>query len=169
MVGEEGIQRAGQVDIKELSLISSDNQIISLKDGFFSELHLFEDMFLNYMHGYVLITDKRNLIQELNIHGEEFLNLEFKTPSFPEKDVIKKTFRVYKLTDREIVQDTNTQTYTLHFMSVEMFNDVLLPLFGSYEGDIKDVVQTIFESFIAESRNYIISIDHKEIKENVYH
>ena len=166
MVGEEGIQRAGQVDIKELSLISSDNQIISLKDGFFSELHLFEDMFLNYMHGYVLITDKRNLIQELNIHGEEFLNLEFKTPSFPEKDVIKKTFRVYKLTDREIVQDTNTQTYTLHFMSVEMFNDVLLPLFGSYEGDIKDVVQTIFESFIAESRNYIISIDHKEIKEN---
>ena len=169
MIGTEGIQRAGQVDIRQLTLISSSNQIIELHtNGFLAELHLFEDIFLNYMHGYVLITDKRNLIQEFNIHGEEFLNVEFRTPSFPDNQVVRKTFRIYKLSDREIVQDTNTQTYTLHFISNEMFNDVLLPLFGSYEGDIKDVVQTIFETFVAESRNFNIALDKKSVSENEF-
>lgn len=167
MVDQEGIQRAGQVDIRQLTLLSSNNQVIELHtNGFLVELHLFEDLFLNYMHGFILISDKRNLLQEFNIHGEELLNIEFKTPSFPEKDIIRKTFRVYKISDREIVQDTNTQTYTLHFVSVEMFNDVLLPLYGSYEGDIKEVVQNIFETFIAESRNFTVSADQQEIKEN---
>lgn len=160
----QGLQRAGQVDIVQLNLISASNDVIDLK-SFLVELHLFEDIFLNYLSGFILLTDGRNLIQEFNIHGEEILNVEFKTPSFPEQNVIKKSFRVYKVTDREIVRDTNTQNYTLHFISNEMFNDMLLPLFGSYEGEIKDVVQNIFESFIAESRNYSIAIDKKSIKE----
>lgn len=160
----QGLQRAGQVDIVQLNLISDSNDVIDLK-SFLVELHLFEDIFLNYLSGFILLTDGRNLIQEFNIHGEEILNVEFKTPSFPEQNVIKKSFRVYKVTDREIVRDTNTQNYTLHFISNEMFNDMLLPLFGSYEGEIKDVVQNIFESFIAESRNYSIAIDKKSIKE----
>lgn len=167
MSEQEGIQRAGQVDIKQLALISSDNQVIDLhSSGFLVELHLFEDIFLNYMHGFVILSDKRNLIQELNIHGEEFINVEFKTPTFPDKDIVKKTFRVYKISDRDIVQDTNTQIYTLHFVSVEMFYDVMLPLYNSFEGDIKDIVQNIFETYIAETRNFYTNFNKNEIQEN---
>jgi hypothetical protein len=126
---------------------------------------IYEDIFKNHLYGEILLTDSRDIIDKLNIHGEEFLNIKLKTPSFSDKDIIEKTFRVYKISNREIVRDSNTQNFTLHFVSVELFYDILLPLFVSFEGNITDVVSDIFSNYIATSRNFDIADNEKEVKE----
>ena len=165
MIATDGLQRAGEVRVEQIKLITDNNTAVDLSD-FFVEINLFEDIFTNYLHGTILVTDSRNLLEKFNIHGEEFLNIRLRTPSFSDNDIIKKTFRVYKITDREIVRDTNTQNYVLHFVSVELFLDVLTPLFIPSEGVITDVVSNIFSNFIATSRNFNISEDAVKIEEN---
>jgi len=96
MSAKEGLQRAGEVRIEELKLITSGNDIIDLNE-FLVELNIFEDIFTNYMYGTVVLTDSRNLIDKFNIHGEELLNIKLRTPTFPDNAVIKKSFRVFRL------------------------------------------------------------------------
>ena len=105
MTETEGLQRAGQVKIEQLKLITSSNQIIDLSE-FLVELNIYEDIFSNYLRGEIVLTDSRNLIDQFYIHGEEFLNIKVRTPTFKDEDCIQKTFRVYKVSDREIVRDT---------------------------------------------------------------
>jgi uncharacterized protein YktA (UPF0223 family) len=161
---QEGITRAGDVKIEQLVLISSDNKSIDLSE-FLVELNIYEDIFSNYLRGNIVLTDSRNLIEKLNIHGEELLLVKIRTPSLDEVSVIKKTFRTFKLSDRKIVRDNNTQNYTIHFVSAELFVDVLLPLFVSFEGDIDTVVENIFTNYIATNSQYDLSEDQKNIKQ----
>ena len=165
MIGNERLQRAGQVNIEQLKLVSSNNEVVDLTE-FLVELNIYEDIFSSHLYGDVLLTDSRNLIDDLNIHGEEFINVKLRTPSFNDKDTIEKTFRVFKISNREIVRDSNTQNFVLHFVSSELFYDILLPLFVPFEGNITDVVGEIFTNYIATSRNFNIADSEKEIKEN---
>jgi hypothetical protein len=162
MADNQGIQKAGDVIIEQLKLISSTNVVYDLAD-FLIELNLYEDIFSNYLTGSIVLSDSRNLFDMVPILGEEYLVLKFVTPSFPAS--VQKTFRIYKATDRQIVRDKNTQTYALHFASIELFYDVLLPLYTPFEGNITDVVGGIFNSYIAENRNFQISEASDEIKE----
>jgi len=162
MADNQGIQKAGDVKIEQLKLISSTNVIYDLTE-FLVELNLYEDIFSNYLTGSIVMSDSRNLFDMVPIIGEEYLVLKFVTPSFPAS--VQKTFRIYKATDRQVVRDRNTQTYALHFASIELFFDVLLPLFIPFEGDINDVVGNIFSSYIAENRDFQINESSDEIKE----
>jgi len=161
----QGLQRAGEIRIEQLKLINSSDEVIDLTE-FIVELNLFEDLFKNYLHGNLVLTDSRNIIDKYNIHGEEFLNVKLRTPSFPDSEVIEKTFRVFKLSDRTIVRDSNTQNFVLHFISVEFFYDITLPLFSPFEGTVTDIAGQIFTDFLATSRNFYISESQTEIKED---
>jgi len=159
------LQKAGSVNVKELKLISSNDVIVKLNE-FLVELNIYEDMFSQYLYGDIVLSDSRNLIDTLPIIGEEYLNVEFCTPTFDEQNqIIRKTFRVFKLSNRNIVKDNNTQTFVLHFASVELFYDVLLPLYKSFEGNITEVAEQIFYDYIANNRNILLTNDDKEIKE----
>jgi hypothetical protein len=158
----DSVQRAGAVDIRTLKLITTENVVINLKE-FFVELNIYEDIFSPCMKGDIVLSDSRNIIDLGNLVGEELINIEFVTPSF--EHVIKKTFRVYQISDRAIVRDNNTQLFTLHFASVEFFYDINLPLFRPFEGEITDVVKEIFGQYIATGRNYDANPDDKGAKE----
>lgn len=159
---EDGIQIAGDVLIERLKLVSSNNIITDLTE-FFIEINLYEDIFSNVLKGNIVISDSRNLIEKLPIIGEEYLFLKFKTPSFD--SYIEKTFRVYRISDRTIIKDTSTQNYILHFASIELFYDILLPLYLPFKGSINDIVGEIFENFITTNRNFEISQTEDNIKE----
>ena len=162
MADNQGVQKAGDVKIEQLKLISSTNVIYDLTE-FLIELNLYEDIFSNYLTGSIVLSDSRNLFDMVPIIGEEYLVLKFITPSFPTS--VQKTFRIYKTSDRQVVRDKNTQTYVLHFASIELFYDVLLPLFTPFEGEITDIVGDLFDSYIAENRDFQISEAADEIKE----
>lgn len=155
MTQQEGLTRAGDVLIEELILLASDNTVMDLRD-FVVEINLFEDMFSNFLHGNLVISDSRNLIEKLNLHGEEVLITKIRTPSLDKIHTISKTFRTYKISDRKIVRDNNTQTFVIHFASTELYLDILLPVFISFEGKISDVVEKVFTNYISTFRDYDI-------------
>lgn len=154
----DSIQRAGSVKIAELKLISANGSVWDLRD-FLIELNIYEDIFSNYLYGTIVLSDSLNLIQKVPVIGEEYLNVNVITPTMPDKTgtKIQKTFRVFKLSDRNIARDNSTQTFILHFASIELFTDVLLPLFIPFEGNIRDVAGNIFSNFISTSRDYKIN------------
>jgi len=154
---QPSLQKAGSVNIEEIRLISTTNTIIDLNE-FLVECNLYEDVFSSHLYGDILLSDSRNIIDSLPILGEEFLNLTFFTPGF-DSFKIKKTFRVFRLSNRQIVKDNSTQLFVLHFASIELFYDTLLPLYRSFTGKITDVVQELFFDFVAESRNFLINDD----------
>ena len=146
-LNSEGLYKAGDLLIDQLDLITSDGIKINLKD-FLVEINIFEDIFSNSMKGTIALVDSRNLINLLNLRGEESLIVKFRTPSFKQADVISKTFRTYRISDRKIVRDNNTQIFTLHFVSSEMILDTALPVYLPFEGIIHEVVESIFNKFI---------------------
>jgi hypothetical protein len=154
---QPSLQKAGSVNIEEIRLFSTTNTIIDLNE-FLVECNLYEDVFSSHLYGDILLSDSRNIIDSLPILGEEFLNLTFFTPGF-DSFKIKKTFRVFRLSNRQIVKDNSTQLFVLHFASIELFYDTLLPLYRSFTGKITDVVQELFFDFVAESRNFLINDD----------
>lgn len=164
MIGEQGLQKAGEVRIEQLKLINAGDEVIDLTE-FVVELNIYEDIFKNYLNGNIVLTDSRNIIDKFNIHGEEFLNVKLRTPSFPDNQIIEKTFRVFKLTDRTIVRDNNTQNFVLHFISIEFFYDISLPLFAPFEGIITDVAGRIFTDFLASTRKFNISESNENVTE----
>lgn len=161
-MAEDSVQKAGSVKITELKLISNENTIWDLTE-FLVELNIYEDMFSNHLVGNMVLSDSRNLIEEVPIIGEEYITLKVTTPTFESQ--ISKTFRVFKISDRNIVRDNNTQLFTLHFASIELFYDILLPLFIPFEGNVADVAGEIFTNYIATSRDYQISEASDSIKE----
>jgi len=154
---QPSLQKAGSVNIQEIQLISSTNTVIDLNE-FLIELNLYEDVFSSHLYGDVFLSDSRNLIDLFPIIGEEYLNLTFFTPGF-DSFKIKKSFRVFRLSNRQIVKDNNTQTFVLHFASIELFYDTLLPLYKSFTGKITDLVQELFFDYVAESRNFLLNED----------
>lgn len=162
MSSQDSLQKAGDVVIESLKLLSVNNTLTDL-DDFLIELNFYEDIFTNFIRGEISLSDSRNLIQTLPIIGEEYLLLKFRTPSFP--DAIEKTFRVYQISDRKVVRDNNTQTFILHFISQEVIADILLPLYRSFEGSIDDVVIDIFSNYIMMNRQYETNSDDTNLKE----
>lgn len=154
---QPSLQKAGSVNIQEIKLVSSNNVEIDLNE-FLVEINLYEDIFSSHLYGDLFLSDSRNLIDQLPIIGEEYLNLTFFTPGF-DNFKIKKTFRVFRLSNRQIVRDNNTQTFVLHFASIELFYDMLLPLYKSFTGKITDLVEELFFDYVAESRNLNIDGD----------
>lgn len=160
-----GVQKAGEVKIEELKLLSSTNLVFDLRE-FLVEFNLYEDLFSNYLRGNIVLTDSRNLIEIAPLIGEEYLTVKISTPGMESK--IQKTFRVFKVSDRQIVRDNNTQNFVLHFASIELMGDVLLPLFKPHEGMIHDVVGEIFTNYISQSREFNVSEANGEFTESTY-
>ena len=152
-------QNPGSVDIQTLVLVTSQGSYQNITD-YLVELNIYEDIFSSFMGGTISLLDSRNLLKEFPIVGDEYLIIKIKTPST--NAFISKTFRIYSITDREIVRDLNTQVYNLHFISIEAVIDTLKPLYRSFSGKISDVVSSIFKNYIVASRTAEIAND--EIK-----
>lgn len=159
---EVPFQTAGAVDIQVLTLVSGNGSHIDIRD-YLSELNIYEDIFSPSLYGTLLLVDSRNLIKEMPIVGDEYIIVKIKTPS--SNSFISKTFRIYSITNREIVRDLNTQTYILHFISKEAVIDTLKPLFRSFSGRISDVVKSIFEKYLPASKTLTVKNNTIELNE----
>lgn len=156
-----GIQKAGSVEIVDLKLISSTGFVIDLQD-FLIEFNIYEDIFASVLYGDISLSDSRNIIQSAPIIGEEYLNICFRTPSFQGSgDFIKKSFRVFRLSNRLIVRDNSTQTFKLHFASTELFYDVLLPVYRIFEGNVAEVALDVFNEYLKTPRDFEVDEKNK--------
>lgn len=146
------VGKAGDIELLEVIITpqSGPEADIRLHIG---ELNLFEDMYSPGLYGNLLVIDAINLNNILNLVGDEWITLKMKTPSMPDDiSLIYKTFKLYSITDRQMISDTGKQSYVLHFCSPELIMDSMRPLYQNFEGKISDVVSKIFTENLSQDR-----------------
>lgn len=144
-----GIQTAGDVNVKEVVVIKDNGEELNLGQ-LVGEINIFEDMFKNGLYGNIMLIDAGNFITKFPIIGNEYIRLLIETPSLPQR--IYKTFKVYSITNRAMIQDTGTQSYILHFCSTELFIDMLAPVYSHFRGPVSEIVQKIYKERLAVPR-----------------
>lgn len=135
----------GQIDFQQLKLISSNGIVVDLND-YMIEFNLVEDIFSNFLHGQILINDSNNILSRLPIIGDEILVVSYGTPTL--KSYFQKCFHVYSVTDQKTVTDNNTQTYILHFCSMEAIFDANLAVYEAFTGNVSDVAFQVYDTYL---------------------
>lgn len=149
----QGLLSAGDIEIQEVVIINAQGQEVDVK-LFVGELNIFEDMYATGLAGNLLMIDANNVNNVIGIIGDEYLRIKLKTPTMDDKrSLIHKTFKIYSVTDRMMISDSGKQSYILHFCSPEVFIDIMSPLYRTFRGPINNVVNDIFDKYIAVSRN----------------
>ena len=104
-------------------------------------LNYYEDLYANFITGDLVINDSVGFLSALNFSGNDYLILGFSKPGTDEK--IEKTFRIYKVSNRELTKDQN-ENYTLHFCSEEALLSEQYKISKSYMNTkVSDVVKDI--------------------------
>jgi len=151
MIVKDELTAAGQTSLSKVILVRSDLKRELDLTNLFVEMDIYEDLFSNTMSGTITILDTHNLITSFPIIGEEYVDVEFKTPSFPDEYVIKHRFYVYKLESRVIGGDSKA-LYVLNLMSYDVVSDLNFKISKTFSGTSSDVAQQIFNRYIATAK-----------------
>lgn len=150
-VDAEILNHAGEYNIESLYLHTSAG-LIDLKE-FFTELHIFEDIYSASLTGNLILADAINLISTIPMRGDEALTIKLRTPTLPDSpnNIISKTFQVYSIKDR-VANNEGSQFYNICFTSMENFADNLNTISKTFRGTTDEVVSEIFETYIKNDR-----------------
>ena len=133
-----GIQYAGEYTLKKLDLISSLDRRIDLT-ALTTEINIFENIFLNTISASLMVVDTADLINNIGIYGQEFVEMEIETPSLEDFSHTL-TFSVYKVGAREDA-NAGAAVYELSLVSPEFMLNHRRRISKSYEGNISDIVE----------------------------
>jgi hypothetical protein len=126
--------------IQSISLIASNGDTRDIS-SMVMEIQVRQDMHLGFMSGELMLTDGIDLFSMSGMHGNEYILLHLIEPQ--QTISINKAFRVYKVGNRVPIQ-TNSQRFTVYFMSDEMFDATTQKVSKAYKGSkVSDVVQDI--------------------------
>jgi hypothetical protein len=138
MSSGETLKFAGEVSLDKVRIITP--------SGFYQDIagqvinvQVYEDIFSPFITGSLIVKESLDLVNLFPFIGEEYLELEIRTPSL-EKNNIKSTFYIYKMSDRELLGDRGV-VYQLHFISVEAISDLNKKISKTFTGKVSDLVQ----------------------------
>lgn len=146
---EDKLSFAGDVKIDDCTLTSIasgnslniTNQILSIQ--------IFEDLFSPFMSGNIIMKESLDIINSLPITGQEWLDLQIRTPTFDESEDIKGRFFVYKVSDRDYVAERNV-VYKLHFISEHALKDASTIISKGYKGKVSEIAKQILTDWVGE-------------------
>jgi hypothetical protein len=151
----KGLVSADQFFLETVELITPVNNV-NIK-SLVVELSYYEDILKGSVTGHLLLSDSISMIERLGLSGGDFLNLSF-SKSRGDKDtksIIKKYFRIYRVSER-ILNNSETENYTLHFCSEELFLSEQSKISKPYSGQkISDIVYDILNNHLKIDDKYI--------------
>lgn len=144
-VTSESLRFAGDISIRRLQLVSSNNFAIDITDQMIGiEMH--EDLFSPFITMTITVRESLDFINALPLRGEEIINVEFSTPTFTkDNSIVKGKFYVYKLSDRQLLNDKNS-VYALHCISYEALTDINVKQSKAFKGNISDIAETLMKA-----------------------
>jgi hypothetical protein len=138
----ESIRFAGEVSIRKVQIVTSSSNKVDVTNQIIG-IELYEDMFSPFISIAISLRESLDFINALPLRGEEVVNLEIATPTFKDNlKVIKGTFYIYKLSDRQLLTDRNS-AYTLHCISYEALTDLNTKQSRAYSGNIAEIAKTL--------------------------
>lgn len=140
----ESLRFAGDISIRKLQLVSSNNFAIDITDQMIGiEMH--EDLFSPFITMTIVVRESLDFINSLPLRGEEIINVEFATPTFTkDNEVVRGKFYVYKLSDRQLLNDKNS-VYALHCISYEALTDLNVKQSKAFRGNVSDIAETLMK------------------------
>jgi len=110
------------------------------------EFSIYHHLFTKGIKCEVYLSDANALIDFMPIVGDETLVISFKTPTFKKK--LNYVFRVYKISDREQVEQ-RSEGYILHGISQEVISNLRKSVNKSFI-DLKgsQIVSAVYENFL---------------------
>jgi hypothetical protein len=134
-----------QYRIEELFIETKGGRISIEK--MFEELNLFDSLFLPVISGNILIVDAIQLSKRLVLDGSEVIGMTLSKGSNTGFASFKKSYRVYKQTDRRNRNQTS-ESYMLHFVSDELIFSEQQKINQSYETTYSDVIEKILSQYL---------------------
>jgi hypothetical protein len=164
MLESQFLQNPGQVEIKNIVLLSSPKgTYVNLLD-YLVEINIYESLFSGSVSGTITLADSTNLISMMPLMGEELLFMNIKTPGMEDKFSIYKTFRIYAISDKIYGDDASKLIYHLNFTTTETFNDLNNPIYRAFEGTPSQIITRIYEDYLQADRNVSLSKNLDETK-----
>lgn len=140
MQPKQTLRFAGDVSVGKVRVISQSgfyqdiaNQIIGIQ--------VFEDLLSPFITGTLIVKDSLDLINLFPFVGEEYVELDIKTPTLQKGNITGK-FYIYKMTDREMLRDKQV-VYQLHFTSQDALIDLNKSISKTFTGKVSDIANTL--------------------------
>ena len=159
-------QRNLQID--DLTIVSLEGNTENLEE-FYTEIRIFESIYMPTLTADLVIVDPKNIMEELPIVGGETVHMKLRTSTFPDDPgaCIQRSFNVSAITQRGLDNDRQ-QVYTLKLVSPEMVRDSGHTLNRAMPGPGGDtnteaLAQYIFDEYIKVEGRYLPDDDENEI------
>ena len=139
------IKTSLQYKIDEVVLVTKSGKIdIS---SIFTEINIFDSLLMPVMSGNIMIRDSLNLSGQLFFDGSEALLLSFKKDDKSKELAFKKSFRIYKQSDR-YNDGPATVKYLLHFVSDELMYSDQQKVNQSFDTSYSDIADKILTNYL---------------------
>lgn len=140
----EFLSFAGDVKVEELKVTSIPTGNVMTITNQVIGMEIYEDLFSPFISGYIVLKESLDILNNLPLTGQEWLEMKVRTPTFEDADAIRGLFYVYKISEREFVAERNV-VYKLHFISVEALFDSGNKYSKGFEGKISDIARQHLE------------------------
>lgn len=132
---------AQDFDLESIDIVADNGQAVGIK-YLVVELNFFEDLFAFACSGNVVLKDALGIIENLKLDGSELIKISYgKSADTPKTE---KTFRLYKVGNRNPSGNKTTEHYTLYFTSEELFLSEQMKITKSFKGmTISDMIWNI--------------------------
>ncbi|NBP55009.1 hypothetical protein EBU71_00425 [bacterium] len=161
----EQLKFAGDVEIHDLSLIGKTG-VVDIRQ-LMASISIYEDLFSPFISGKITIKESLDLINQLPLIGEEFVDIHVSTPTFEgDSRILKGRFYVYKLSDKISLKDRES-LYNLYFISIEAIKDMNLRLTNAQSGYCSDIAYRLIRGDndgLSTNKQYNIETSSNGIK-----
>ena len=152
-----GITYAQDYSLKNLVLLSSLGSY-DVKPSLV-EMSYFEDIFSNTVTGRMIISEAEGFIEKFHLSGNEYIRTTFTKASDKNFD-IDILFRIYKISDRQLVGNMQTEGYVLYFCSDELIISEQYKISKSYPNTkISDIITDITKNYLKVPANKKVAIE----------
>jgi hypothetical protein len=156
---KQGVTYPQDYQLKTLVLLSPAGGSFDLKNVLV-EFSYFEDIFSAFTSGRILVNDAQGFIEKLHLSGNEYVRLSF-TKAGDTANTIDKLFRVYKISNRQLLENQTTEGYIINFCSDELFVSEQYRVSKSYKNKkISDIIDDITKNYLMIPSNKPVEIEN---------
>lgn len=152
-LGTTNVRYATEYQLDKIDLITNMSSGIVSMIPFLIELNLFEDIYSPTITGQLVVSDALGIIGNFRLNGTEFIQISLRKYN-EDNNPIKRTFRIFGISNRGVNTNNAYETYTINFCSEEyMFSEQYRISKGYTNTAISDIVTDIMLNYVKVGNN----------------
>ena len=152
MSDSKAIRRAGDIELKDVVIISSNGVVHNISPQVLS-IEIVENIFEPFTTGTITVSDAIDILNLIPMVGNELVRLEFNTPTLDDQFAYKREFYVYNCSDKVKTNDRSS-IYQLRIISIEAAIDRGRRVSQTFRGSPEQIVRSlVYDSGMHSSKD----------------